>query len=149
MICDAHKLKYLPLTVAAMLLSGITIAAQPETGAATKEQQMSAGEAVFNSNCSVCHQPSGAGLPNVFPPLAKSDFLMADIPRAIGIVLYGKSGPVTVNGNGFDSVMPPMGQLSDEQLANVLTYVTNSWGNSGASIAAAQVRELRTLAKAQ
>ena len=66
----------------------------------------------------------------MFPPLAKSDYLNADKVRAIGAVLNGLSGPVTVNGAAYDSVMPPMSQLNDDEVANILTYILNSWGNS-------------------
>jgi len=83
----------------------------------------------------------------VFPPLARSDFLMADKQRAIGIVLNGLSGPVTVNGNKFNSVMPPMSQLNDDELANILTYVRNSWGNSGEAVSADEVAHIRSSTK--
>ena len=79
----------------------------------------------------------------MFPPLAKSDFLMADKERAIGIVLNGLTGPVTVNGAEFNSVMPPMSQLNDDEIANILTFVTNSWGNTSDPITAAQVAAVR------
>lgn len=123
------------------------IAAQ-ETSVPPKDQQVKAGQAVFSSNCSVCHQATGAGIPGAFPPLAKSDFLLADTARAVGIVLYGKSGPITVNGNSFNSVMPPQGRLSDQQIADVLTYVSNSWGNTAPAVSPVQVQEQRALAKA-
>ena len=67
----------------------------------------------------------------MFPPLAKSDFLAANPQRAIEVVLNGLSGPVTVNGATYNSVMPPMSQLNDDEVANILTYVMNTWGNSG------------------
>ncbi|HMB55935.1 MAG TPA: copper-containing nitrite reductase [Arenimonas sp.] len=112
-------------------------------GALTLEQQVQAGGALFNGTCSVCHQPTGTGIPNVFPPLAKSDFLAADTHRALGIVLNGFSGPVTVNGNNFNSVMPPMSQLNDDEVANILTFVLNSWGNKGGRVSAADVARVR------
>ncbi|MBS0581088.1 MAG: nitrite reductase, copper-containing [Proteobacteria bacterium] len=114
-----------------------------ERGTLTKEQQMKAGESRFTGTCSVCHQADGKGVANVFPPLAGSDFLMADKSRAIGIVLNGLSGKVTVNANGYDSVMPPMSQLNDDELANILTYVRNSWGNSGDAVSAEEVKAIR------
>ena len=117
------------------------------SGTLTKEQQIKAGESRFTGTCSVCHQNNGEGLPNVFPPLARSDFLMADKQRAIGIVLNGLSGPVTVNGNKFNSVMPPMSQLNDDELANILTYVRNSWGNSGEAVSADEVAHIRGTTK--
>jgi nitrite reductase (NO-forming) len=112
-------------------------------GTLTLEQQIKAGEALYNGTCSVCHQSNGAGLPNVFPPLAKSDYLNADKVRAISIVLNGLSGPVTVNGAKFDSVMPPMSQLNDDEVANIVTYVLNSWGNKGGTVTAADVTKVR------
>lgn len=116
-------------------------------GKLTKDDQIKAGQALFNGTCSVCHQASGAGLPNVFPPLANSDFLMADKQRAIGIVLNGLTGPVTVNGAPFNSVMPPMSQLTDDEIANVLTYVRNSWGNAGEAVTSAEVQKIRATTK--
>ena len=114
------------------------------SGTLTKEQQIKAGESRFTGTCSVCHQANGEGLPNVFPPLARSDFLMVDKQRAIGIVLNGLSGKVTVNGNTFNSVMPPMSQLNDDEIANILTFITHSWGNKGAEpFTAAEVQAVR------
>jgi nitrite reductase (NO-forming) len=117
------------------------------SGTLTKEQQIKAGESRFTGTCSVCHQANGEGLPNVFPPLARSDFLMADKQRAIGIVLNGLTGKVTVNGNAFNSVMPPMSQLTDDELANILTFVRNSWGNSGDAVSADEVKQTRASSK--
>ncbi len=113
------------------------------TGTMTKDQQVKAGGVLYNGTCSVCHQANGAGIPAVFPPLAKSDYLMADKQRAIGIVLNGLTGPVTVNGLAFNSVMPPMSQLNDDEVANIVTYVLNSFGNSGGVVTAAEVAKVR------
>ncbi len=124
-----------------------TAAGAAAHGKLTLAEQSKAGETLFAGTCSVCHQPNGAGLEGVFPPLAKSDFLMADVKRAIGIVLNGRSGPVTVNGRNFDSVMPPMSQLNDDEVANILTYVRNSWGNQDAQVSAADVAEIRKTTK--
>ena len=118
-------------------------AAAHAAGTLTKEAQIEAGRVLFAGTCSVCHQNDGAGLPNVFPPLAKADFLMADKERSIGVVLNGLSGPVTVNGNNFNSVMPPMSQLTDDEIANILTYVRNSWGNSGEPVTRQEVAAAR------
>ncbi len=117
--------------------------ASEASGTLTREQQIKAGESRFTGTCSVCHQADGTGLPNVFPPLARSDFLMADKQRAIGIVLNGLTGKVAVNGNVFNSVMPPMSQLNDDELANILTFVRNSWGNKGDAVSAEEVRQIR------
>ena len=122
----------------------ITAAASASAkGTLTLAQQIKAGGALYNGTCSVCHQASGEGIPTVFPPLAKSDFLNADKVRAIGAVLNGLTGPVTVNGNTYNSVMPPMSQLNDDEVANILTYVLNSFGNNGGQVSAADVAHQR------
>ncbi len=121
----------------------VAAAAAQASGTLSKQQQIEAGSILYKGTCSVCHQDSGQGLANVFPPLAGADFLKADPRRAIGIVLNGLNGPVTVNGTAYNSVMPPMSQLNDDEIANILTYVTNSWGNSGNAISSAQVKQAR------
>ena len=118
-----------------------TVAA--EKGKLTLADQVGAGKSLFNGTCSVCHQADGAGLPGVFPPLAKSDFLNADPKRAVGVVLHGLNGKVTVNGKQYDSTMPPMNQLNDDEVANILTYVLNSWGNKGGQVSAGEVKAVR------
>ena len=113
------------------------------------QDQINAGKALFNGTCSVCHQASGSGLEGVFPPLAKSDFLNADVTRAIGVVIQGLSGKLKVNGKEYDSVMPPMNQLNDDEVANILTYVLNSWDNKGGQIKTSDVKAVRAKAPAK
>jgi nitrite reductase (NO-forming) len=115
--------------------------------ALTKDEQIAQGKNVFEANCLACHQANGEGIPNAFPPLAKSDFLNADHNRAIDVLLHGRSGPITVNGKNFDGVMPAIG-LNNEQIANVLTYVLNSFGNNGGQVMSAQVDKQRKAAPA-
>lgn len=95
----------------------------------SRAESIAAGQIVYNSNCKACHQANGEGVPNSFPPLAKSDFLMKDRNRAIQVILHGLEGEITVNGAKFNSVMPALG-LKDADIANVLNYVRNSWGNA-------------------
>jgi len=130
-------------------LAAVTKATQSEAkGTLSLDDQVHAGQALFAGTCSVCHQPNGAGLPGVFPPLAKSDFLAADVTRATGIVLRGLTGKVTVNGQEYNSVMPPMQQLTDDEVANILTYVLNSWGNPGGRVSTEDVKKQRASAAA-
>jgi nitrite reductase (NO-forming) len=112
-------------------------------GKLTKEDQIKAGQQLFAGTCSVCHQANGEGLANVFPPLAKSDLIAADPKRPVRIVLQGLSGKVAVNGKDYTSVMPPMTQLNDDEIANIVTYVLNSWGNPGGRIEASEVAKVR------
>jgi nitrite reductase (NO-forming) len=126
----------------------VTEAAQAmSAGALTKEQQVAAGRVLYSGTCSVCHQDSGEGLPDVFPPLAKSDFLMGDRERAISVVLNGLSGKVTVNDKDYNSVMPPMSQLTNDEIANILTFVMNSWGNGADAITPGEVARIRFITK--
>ncbi|MFO0667248.1 MAG: copper-containing nitrite reductase [Polyangiaceae bacterium] len=128
--------------------NAINVAASGEANKSlTKEQQIEAGKALFLGTCSACHQPEGQGLPKTFPPLAKSDFLMADKKRSIEIVLNGLTGPVTVGGNSFNSVMPPLSHLPDDDIANILTYVRNAWGNTGDAVTRAEVVAVRESTK--
>ena len=105
--------------------------------------QLKTGEATYKAACLACHQPDGKGLPGAFPPLAGSDYLLKDKTRAISTVIHGKSGPITVNEQKFDSVMPPMTQLSDAEIAGALTYASNSWGNRGWLVSATDVKAVR------
>ncbi len=116
--------------------------AQVSPPAANKAERIANGQRVFNSICAACHQPSGLGIPAAFPPLAGSDYLNADTKRAIGIVVRGLSGPVTVNGQTINSVMPALG-LSDEDVANALTFVYSQWGNAGHEVTPADVKAVR------
>jgi nitrite reductase (NO-forming) len=123
------------------IVSDVTLA--ESTGTVTKEQRIDVGRVLYNGTCSVCHQQNGEGLEGVFPPLANSDYLMADSRRAIEIALNGLAGPVTVNGSPFNSVMPPMSQLNDDEIANILTFTLNSWGNEGDVVSSDEVAAVR------
>jgi nitrite reductase (NO-forming) len=112
--------------------------------AQTLEDQIKFGKNVFNQNCAACHQPDGKGVPGAFPPLASSDFLKSnDTKKIIGVVKNGLTGAIKVNGEKYDGVMPSLG-LSDEDVANVLTYVYHSWGNSKKTITPAQVKAVKS-----
>ncbi|MDJ1139325.1 cytochrome D1 domain-containing protein [Marinicella marina] len=117
--------------------------AEMKAGATDLASQMAAGEQVYNTYCAACHQTTGAGLGTAFPPLADSDYLLADKDRAINVVLGGLKGEITVNGKKFNAVMPNLAYLNDEQVANVVTYVMNSWGNEGYVVSAAEVMAAR------
>jgi nitrite reductase (NO-forming) len=124
------------------------IKSNPTIAGLTKEMQIEKGKQVYMQTCFACHLPSGEGMPGVFPPLARSDFLMADRERAARIVLKGLTGKVVVNGIAYNSVMPPHGEaLNEEQIADVLTYVTNSWGNSASPFSPDEIRRVKNEAR--
>ncbi|OYX28056.1 MAG: nitrite reductase, copper-containing [Flavobacteriales bacterium 32-35-8] len=113
-----------------------------EIPAKSFEEQMEFGKQAYMQTCFACHQAEGQGVPNAFPPLAKSDYLNADVDRAIGVVLNGLTGEITVNGKKYNSVMTRQ-SLSSDDIANVLTYVYNSWGNSKKVVTKAMVDKVK------
>jgi len=120
------------------------IKTNPAIAGLTKEIQIEKGKQVYMGLCFACHMADGKGLPGVFPPLAASDYMLADRDRAIRVALKGMTGPVTVNGKKYDSVMPPQeAVMTDAQIADVLTYVFNAWGNTGDAFTNAQVKAVR------
>jgi nitrite reductase (NO-forming) len=129
-------------------LKAVSVAAKANaSGTLTQDDQVAAGRQLFTGTCSVCHQANGEGLPGVFPPLAGSSFVAMvekkDKAKLISIPLRGLTGKIIVNGKEYDSVMPPMTQLTDDEVANILTYVLNSWGNPGGRVTKDEVTRMR------
>jgi mono/diheme cytochrome c family protein len=91
------------------------------------------GEMVYADFCLQCHMAGGEGVAGSFPPLAGSNWLVEKRSESIQAVKYGQKGPIVVNGESYNSVMVPMG-LSDSEIADVLNYVMNSWGNTQKSM---------------
>jgi len=125
------------ITVLCFSCSGNDSAQNPET-----ESKYAAGEEVYNANCVACHQSKGEGVEGVFPPLANSDYLLADKKRAIKQIINGSSGEMIVNGITYNTVMPPQ-PLNDEQVKNVMNFILNSWGNSGGEVTLEEVKAER------
>jgi mono/diheme cytochrome c family protein len=115
------------LLLAAMTLGGVLLAQASDID--TGE-----GEVLYGMHCAVCHQAAGTGIPAAFPPLA------GHVPEIVNleggrtypilVVLYGLSGAIEVHGQAYASMMPPMGYLEDEQIADVLNYVATAWENA-------------------
>jgi nitrite reductase (NO-forming)/hydroxylamine reductase len=116
---------------------------EAEVASGQMDETLANGEAIFNANCAACHQRTGMGLPGAFPPLAGSDFLKGDRKKVLSVALFGLSGPITVNGQEYNGVMPSMGYLTDAELAAALSYVFSSWGNSGSAVSVEEVSALR------
>ena len=129
---------------------------QPEGGAAqslpeidavaakplSKTEKLELGKALYASTCIACHQADGKGIEKAFPPLVKSDYFASDPKKIIQVITHGLTGPITVNGKLFDGVMP-MQTLSDNQVASIVTYVLNNFGNKGGEVDAAEVAKVR------
>jgi mono/diheme cytochrome c family protein len=93
------------------------------------KESMARGKVVYTNFCITCHLPNGKGIAKVFPPLAQSDYLMNKRTMSIKAIKYGQAGEIIVNGQKYNNVMSPLG-LEDDEIADVMNYITNSWGNS-------------------
>lgn len=114
-----------------------------EASARTLEERVASGERLYATHCAACHQATGKGLTGAFPPLAESSHLADGPAVAINAVLNGLSGPITVNGVDYNSVMPNLSYLADSDIADIVTYVMNSWGNPGGEVSSAEVAAAR------
>jgi mono/diheme cytochrome c family protein len=132
--------------LAAFVLAPATLAAglAPTTLSA---QRAKTGAEVY-ATCAACHMANGQGLVGAFPPLAGSDWVTgrADVP--IALVLHGMQGPVPVKGVTYNAIMTPWGELfTDEEIANVVTYIRTNWGNAASAVTAADVAKVRAATK--
>ncbi|WP_242928920.1 copper-containing nitrite reductase [Pontibacter vulgaris] len=131
---------------------GSTVQEMPQSAtpkamvASNKNMRIELGKTLYAQNCQACHQAEGQGMKGAFPPLAKSDFLNSDLNRAIGVVAHGLEGQIKVNGEVYNSTMPKL-KLTDEEIANVITYVVNNWGNKGGEVTLDQVKKAKATYK--
>jgi nitrite reductase (NO-forming) len=115
---------------------------EPLTEKAEGNNKYAEGESIYNRTCVACHQKNGEGLPNIFPPLKDSDYLLTDKQRAIEQILNGSQGEIIVNGKKYNGVMPPQ-ILTDEQVRDVLNYSLNNWGNNGGEVTLDEVKSAK------
>jgi mono/diheme cytochrome c family protein len=101
------------------------------------------GKEVYTAQCMSCHSEQGEGIESVYPPLAKSDYMMADKKRSINQVLHGLTGEIKVNGKSYDGVMTGFDALTDAEISDVLNYVRNSFGNKGPAVTPEEVKAAR------
>lgn len=92
------------------------------------EASKARGKEVYYEYCVTCHMAAGEGITGAFPPLAGSDYLMADVERAAQVIKFGQQGEIVVNDVTYNNYMAPLG-LDDEEIADVMNFVMNSWGN--------------------
>ncbi len=116
------------------------LAAYPQTATTP---QVEAGKKVYVKNCSACHSADGTGISGLYPPLAKTDWVTGDKKRLINVLMHGLEDPITVNGEEYYNPMPAMTYLTDQEMADVLTYIRASFGNKASAIAVAEVKPLR------
>lgn len=104
---------------------------------------MKRGQAVYSRTCVACHQPTGQGLPPVFPPLAGSEWVSKDASIAVRNIVNGMTGPIVVKGVTYNMMMPPVAGLTDKDIADVVNYVNHSWGNAGPVVSEVEVTAIK------
>lgn len=130
------------LLLLTLLLSGISFISQAQKSKFDLKASIARGQEVYIAQCMSCHMENGEGIEDVYPPLAKSDYLMADKTRSIQNVIHGLSGEIVVNGKTYNMEMTAF-DLSDEQVSDVLNYIRNAWGNKGKPVTPQEVAAAR------
>jgi mono/diheme cytochrome c family protein len=111
---------------------------------AAYEAAMKNGEKVYTQTCLPCHQADGSGVPGLNPPLKNSPYVIGEPGKLIGIVINGLSNGVEINGDAYTNPMPPFGtSLDNDEIADVLTYIRNSFANKATAITADRVKAER------
>ncbi len=140
------NLKNIFFTVSAIFFINILFSFSFQTKSSQQEdplkESMKRGKTVYETYCLSCHMEKGEGLEGIYPPLAESDYLMEDKERSIKQIINGVSGKMIVNGVAYDAEMPAQG-LNDQETADVLNYIRNSWGNEGKIVKPEEVKALR------
>ena len=120
------------------------VSAKPKTATGVAAS-LAGGKKVYMQYCLPCHQADGAGVQRMNPPLIKTDYVLGDKKRLINIVLKGFNEDVEINGQYYSNTMPAHDFLKDNEIANVLTYVRNNFGNKATAIKTAEVTKLRAV----
>lgn len=123
-------------------LSTISLPSFAQTQKADLEASIARGQDIYIAQCMSCHMENGEGIEDVYPPLAKADYLMADKERSIDNVIHGMTGEIVVNGKTYNMEMTPF-DLSDQEVSDVLNYIRNSWGNKGEAVTPEEVSAAR------
>lgn len=110
---------------------------------AEQQERFEKGKLIYAGLCAACHQPTGTGLEGLAPPLVDSDWVLGPADRPIRIVLNGLGGPVNVGGRTWHLEMPPLPQFTDDQIAQVLTYIRREWEHNASPVAPAEVTKIR------
>lgn len=140
--------------MAAMLLMGTAgmVAGQAKptlkkTGATPLAASIARGKVLYQNICLACHQADGSGVPRMNPPLIKTSFVLGDKTKLITILLKGLNDDVEIEGEYYSNPMPPQAQLKDQEIADVLTFVRNSFGNKASAVNPAEVKAVRAKIK--
>lgn len=145
MIC--RPFLHFPCVSGAVLFLTVLVAGcggtEERAGGSEAEQQPTLGERIYQQQCATCHQADGEGIGGVYPTLHETKWTEGDAGRLIRLVLHGMEGPVEVKGLTYDQRMQPLSYLSDEEIAAVLTFVREHFGNEAAAVQSEEVAAVR------
>lgn len=134
------------LPVCALTLLSAQTKPKPKSSGVPKKT-MDDGKKVYDLYCLACHQQDGNGVPRMNPPLVKTPYVLGDKKKLVTIVLKGMDQQVEILGQTYSNVMAPHNFLSDQEIADVLSYVRNSFGNKASVVTAAEVKKTRAVTK--
>jgi mono/diheme cytochrome c family protein len=117
------------------------------SSSSTLKASMERGAIVYKGTCLACHQVDGGGVPRMNPPLIKTKYVLGDKKQLITILLKGLNDPIEIDDDEFHNPMPPQPTLTDQQIADVLTFVRNSFGNKASAVTATEVKNVRAKLK--
>lgn len=134
-------MRYLLTCILLVLLTNVQ--AQTKKTGQPNAAVMERGKTLYTAICLACHQVDGSGVPHLNPPLMPNEWVGGAKPRLIQLVLNGSQGKVEIDGDTWSNAMPAMSHLTDQQIADVLTYVRNSFGNTASGVTPAEVKAQR------
>src|ERR1700743_1312043 len=146
------KLHKIAPVCALMLLSCASLWAQTKktvakAPASSLSSHITNGKAVYSKICITCHMADGLGVQNMNPPLVKTTYVLRNKAKLISIVLNGFNESVEIDGSTYSNIMPSQDFLKDQEIADVLTYVRNSFGNKASAVTLADVKKARAARK--
>lgn len=126
-----------------ILVSGMGMMVSSQAGNTQMKATMARGKLVYDRYCLTCHQADGGGVPRMNPPITNTEYVLGNKQRLIGIVLNGLNVPLEINGEEYENPMASHAFLKDQQIADVLTYIRNSFGNKASAVMVAEVKSAR------
>ena len=146
-------MKRFSIIIGLLVLSALYVSSQTVKKTITQTSQKSLqasierGKSVYLKTCITCHQADGYGVPRLNPPLSKTEYVVGDKTRLIKIILNGLNEEIEIDGEYYSNPMPPLNTLSDQEIADVLTYVRNNFQNKASAVTASQVKAVRSANK--
>jgi mono/diheme cytochrome c family protein len=137
----------LPITILFVISVYTFSFSQTQVKSTTASSSLTNGKKVYMKHCFACHQMDGSGAPGLYPPLQKTDWVSGDKTRLIKLTLEGMQGSIIVNDEEYNKAMPTHKFLTDQQAADVLTYIRQNFGNKASAVTPAEVAKVRSTIK--